>query len=303
MPFPIDKSVVLSPLINSFENNQIESEFKAMFMALFSKLSSQYFDATVQATPQLGSSSLVKNMLAYNGLSVLNSSMSEDELKYILKMWLGNNSARRGLTLIKSYLQVLYPNSIEINQLMQLNNLDYGTGNIYATDRNIHDTDKFLTSRVEFNLENASIENIQSNLSRLFNDILPAKFVPVFKVFGSFEVIVGEVEVLALDIYLTIKDINPLILSEINPFNLLHETVDFPAYSLSEFNRKLIVDGFWFISDINSISLLSDTNNGKKVIIDNHTVLDVMDTGRLVLDDNWTISENIRTPDFSMVVG
>jgi len=146
----VSSSVKLNPLSNSYENNEIEKEFKQIFIALFSKIEGNYFDASVMANPQLGSLFLAKKMLAYNGLSVLNSSATEDELKYILKMWLGRNSAKRGLELVRSYLQVLYPNS---------------ENTFYATDLNKNDIDKYLTSRVEFNLDNANTENIQSYLA------------------------------------------------------------------------------------------------------------------------------------------
>jgi len=273
MPFPTDKSVKLNPLSNSYENNEIEKEFKQIFIALFSKIEGNYFDASVMANPQLGSLFLAKKMLAYNGLSVLNSSATEDELKYILKMWLGRNSAKRGLELVRSYLQVLYPNSVEINQLMQDINSPYTQNTFYATDLNKNDIDKYLTSRVEFNLDNANTENIQSYLARVFTDILPARIVPVFKTFGNFDVIAGTIETLAPNIERKIRDINALVINELNPFMLFYEHDTLPAYSL-----------------INGL------------IIYNNVVLDAIDTGRLILDGSWTIKNIGQLPDFTLTV-
>jgi len=262
--------MILNELSNSFTENNIETDLKQLFLFIFDLfLSSKTSNVLVSANPQLGSVDFVKRYMSFYGITLVNSTLLEDDFKYILKSWTGKNNKVRGLGFLRTYLQVAYPNQVIINQLTQSKAVEYPLKTYYLNDT-IDDNDKFLTSRVEFDLNNIVDFLSEKSIKNIIGSILPARFVPVFKSWRDITVDMFKVETLALDVSYKVSVNSTLKISELNPFRLLSESNLIPKYRLF---------------------------NG--VIIDSGQLLTVSKAGRLLLNGDWKIPSH-KKPQFTL---
>lgn len=116
----------LAPLKKSWEWNAFEHDVKEVFIDLFEEyLRKQEREANVYGMPHLGSFELVSRHVERDGLSLLN---NEDEpaMRYLFKAWKSRNP-KRGLHFLRTYLQLLWPDSWEVDQQWQDKNEPYPT--------------------------------------------------------------------------------------------------------------------------------------------------------------------------------
>lgn len=111
---PID-APCLQPLQASFEYDQLESELKAVFLAVFeSMIRPRERALNLYGMAHLGSEELVERNLKVDGLAVIR--RDPDSMRFLLKTWRARNP-KRGLMFLKKYLQTVWPNHWIVDQL------------------------------------------------------------------------------------------------------------------------------------------------------------------------------------------
>lgn len=141
-PLTAQDAPELAPLRASHEANEVEAELKALFMALFEEfIRPGEREVNTVGTPHLGPFSQVERAVKNEGLALYRSS-NEDAMRFLFRAWRARNP-KRGLHMLKSYLQLLWPNAWSVSQLYQDKTAAYPT-DLY----NVAEPDRFLTSRV-----------------------------------------------------------------------------------------------------------------------------------------------------------
>lgn len=139
---------MLMPLAVSHEDNQVELELKELFMTLFEgyvRDSERYVNAL--GMPHNGPSDLVSQSLAAQGLSIFRGVRDVRGVgAYLLRSWVAHNP-KRGLKLLETYLQLMWPNVWTAVQMWQDKDLPYPEG-LVEEDGGNH----YLTSRVNVSL-------------------------------------------------------------------------------------------------------------------------------------------------------
>lgn len=169
----------LVPLQRSWEANDIEKELKALFKQLFDtyiRPDERYVN--LLGTPHLGSYELLHSSLAADGLSIYQGGVSGMESGiYLLRAWRAHNP-KRGLHLLKTYLQLLWPNVWQCSQMYQDKGKPYPTA-LSPVDGGNH----FLTSRVHVSLPARSTNGSDLNSVQYgLRATLPARFVLNFSI-------------------------------------------------------------------------------------------------------------------------
>lgn len=142
----------LLPLVNSAEADAIEAELKELFIYLFeTELREDERFINTLGMPHLGTSSQVEQSLAVDGLSIYRGAAAAGGAgAYLLRSWRAHNP-KRGLALLKTYLQLLWPNVWTATQMWQDKAQPYPTA-LVEEDGGNH----FLTSRVHVTLPSRS---------------------------------------------------------------------------------------------------------------------------------------------------
>ena len=182
----------LKPLENSFEQNQTESELKALFIRLFKTyLGRDFFDINVAGAAHLGSFDLVRRKVNMDGLSLLQNESEEEATRYLYRAWMSRDNQGRGLHFLRTYLQLLYPNLCSVEQMWQEKDKEYPL----ALHTSIEDEDfvvdpktMYLTSRVEIALDLSIETRSITTLTNIFRAILPARLMPQFRFWLIFNV-------------------------------------------------------------------------------------------------------------------
>lgn len=162
------------PLALSHEADDLETELKQLFMEMFEthiRADERYVN--VLGMPQHGPRELIEDSLANDGLSIYRGAdVASGAGSYLLRAWRSHNP-KRGLHLLKTYLQLLWPNVWKAEQMWQDKAEPYPTA-LAPTDEGNH----FLTSRVNVALPSrvtsgGDLNAIQSGLRAS----LPARIV------------------------------------------------------------------------------------------------------------------------------
>jgi hypothetical protein len=162
------------PLVRSHEADQLEAELKAIFLLMYEtyiRPDERYVN--VLGMPQHGPRELIEMSLANDGLSIYRGAgVASGAGAYLLRAWRAHNP-KRGLHLLRTYLQLLWPNVWTADQMWQDKAEDYPTA-LSSTDGGNH----FLTSRVNVSLparvtSGGDLNAIQSGLRAS----LPARMV------------------------------------------------------------------------------------------------------------------------------
>lgn len=178
----------LQPLMASHEADQLESELKALFADLFKanvRPDERYVN--VLGMPQHGVRTLIEQSLAADGLSIYRGADNAAGAgAYLLRAWRARNP-KRGLHLLKTYLQLLWPNVWTADQMWQGKSEPYPTA-LVPEDGGDH----YLTSRVHVTLPakvttGGDVNAISSGLRAS----LPARMVMNFAIVSSEEFEVG----------------------------------------------------------------------------------------------------------------
>lgn len=140
---PIDPPS-LAPLAGSFEQNQLESELKKVFLAVFEKLVRERERAlNLYGMAHLGGDELVARNLYGDGLAVIR--RDAERVRFLLKAWRARNP-KRGMLFLRTYLQTIWPNEWRIDQFWH----PIATALEYPAHKTTYGSPKthFLTSRV-----------------------------------------------------------------------------------------------------------------------------------------------------------
>jgi len=145
----------LIPLQRSAEYDEIETEFKALFLSLYRKdLSGRVIDANTLGMPHLGPDAFISRELNNDGLALLNDTTS-DKTRMLFMAWRYLNP-QRGTKFLAFYLRSLFGDVFTIDQLWCSKAGEYPED--VMTEQEIqlagHElTDYYLTSRLRVDIE------------------------------------------------------------------------------------------------------------------------------------------------------
>jgi hypothetical protein len=134
----------LAPLVHSFENNQLESELKQVFLTVFENLVRERERAlNLYGMAHLGDDELVQRSLQGDGLAMIRRDAAQ--MRFLLKAWRARNP-ERGMLFLRKYLQTVWPNEWHIDQFWHpiASAINYPEHKTLDGDPETH----FLTSRV-----------------------------------------------------------------------------------------------------------------------------------------------------------
>lgn len=215
--FPNAQLPKLFPLDASHAANELEAELKALTLELFEKLcAKQAFDANVTGMAHLSSFDQVRRLVNQDGLALLPGASEEAATRYLYRAWKSRGENGRGLHFLRTYLQMLFPNQCEVEQLWHDKSLPYSTAafanapvfswwlnylgkpglkidgtwqvgqRIPEAAEETHSrtpdvSGMFLTSRILITLGFDVETTNTSRLLHIIRQVIPARFVPLFK--------------------------------------------------------------------------------------------------------------------------
>lgn len=100
---------------------------KSLTLELLDLMSAGTFDASVMGAPHLGSFDLVRKTVNRDGLVLLPGEREEAATRYLYRAWKSGDIQKRGLHFLRTYLQMLFPNACEVNQLWHSDQYEYPT--------------------------------------------------------------------------------------------------------------------------------------------------------------------------------
>ncbi len=207
----------LLPLDASFTENDIEADLKCLFIDLFrTHLAAKAFDANVLGAAHLGSFDLVRRAVNADGLVLLQGDREESATRYLYRAWKSGDGQGRGLHFLRTYLQLLFPNSCEVEQLWHSKAQPYptalttlqpslrwwlhqvgepglkldgswGLGRRIAgageerRNRKPDSSGFYLTSRILISLDFEAATHSIASLMHILRSILPARLLPDFR--------------------------------------------------------------------------------------------------------------------------
>lgn len=134
----------LKPLVNSFDENEVEYALKTAFItSLEDALRVSERAINLYGSPHLGDLELMSRFIKEDGFALIRK--TPESMQYLFRAWRARNRMR-GLHLLRTYLQLLWPNSWTAQQMWHKKNQPYPTALVGEVAAN---TDEyFLTSRV-----------------------------------------------------------------------------------------------------------------------------------------------------------
>lgn len=217
LDFPSAQLPALTPLDGSFSVDSVESELKQLFLSLFAEnLSGDSFDANVLGMAHLGSFELVRKFVNTDGLVLLQGDREETTTRYLYRAWKSGNVQGRGIHFLRTYLQMLFPNVCDVEQLWHDKAYPYPTALYSSTPsfawwlhqvgedglkldgswgigRRIEGADEtraskkvntdgmFLTSRILISLDFSVSAQTVSSLTSIIRSVIPARLLPIFR--------------------------------------------------------------------------------------------------------------------------
>ncbi|GAB4059077.1 hypothetical protein [Uliginosibacterium sediminicola] len=179
MDFSNAQLPAMTPLAGSFEADDVEAELKQLTRDLFAAyLASDTFDVSVAGVAHLGSDDLVGRAITADGLAFpMDGATAGYASRYLYKAWRGQNGQGRGLHFLRTYIQMLFPNSGAVYQLWQKKGVAYPTDLSY-----VESDDRWLTSRLDIYIDatDSGIETVKK-VTRALQAVLPARFVPTIR--------------------------------------------------------------------------------------------------------------------------
>ena len=179
MDFPNAKLPSLVPLQNSFAADDVENALRNLFIDLFEEmLAEKSFDLNVIGVGHLGSLDLVRRLVNFDGLALIDGDREEAAIRYLYKAWKARNRNGRGFFFLETYLQMLFPNGFAVEQMAQAKS---GTYPNQLSPLSRADSTKYSTSRVMVALDayKATWENVLK-MEPILRSIIPARLVLYF---------------------------------------------------------------------------------------------------------------------------
>lgn len=166
----------LLPLVRSAEFDEVESEFKALFLSLYKQhIDDQVTEVALYGMPHIGPDSLVERGLTGDGLAVLRTT-TMDQIRHLFHAWRYRNP-QRGTKFLAAYLNTLFGPVFTINQLWCKKAGEYPVdvmteGEMAAAGE--LEADYFLTSRLRVDIET---EIVPERILRAARTAVAARFV------------------------------------------------------------------------------------------------------------------------------
>lgn len=176
----------LEPLRLSHEVDEFEAEVKALFLGLIQQHARPGLnDANTLGMPQMGSAEQFARAVKHDGLALYRSA-DDEAMRYVYEAWRGRNP-KRGLAMLRTYLQLLWPNAWQMWQLWHDKSKPYPTG-LSITDNGNH----WLTSRVDVELDPAKVDDgYVTRIIPALRSVVPARILLNIRVMRTMEMRVG----------------------------------------------------------------------------------------------------------------
>lgn len=145
----------LMPLVRSAEFDDVEAEFKALFMSLYQEhIGDQVDEVALYGMPHIGPDSLVERGLVVDGLAVLRTT-TMDQIRHLFHAWRYRNP-QRGTQFLAAYLHTLFGPVFTIDQLWCKKAGTYPVDLMSEAEMlaaGEKEADYFLTSRLRVDIE------------------------------------------------------------------------------------------------------------------------------------------------------
>lgn len=145
----------LTPLIKSAEADEVEAEFKQLFLRLYQQRVAPSVNAiNLYGMPMLGDTSLLERYISIDGLAVLRTT-TVDEIRHLFHAWRYNNP-QRGTAFLKAYLNALFGPVYTVSQLwcpIKGRYPDDAVSEEEIASIGANKADYFLTSRLRVDIE------------------------------------------------------------------------------------------------------------------------------------------------------
>lgn len=166
----------LIPLQRSAEYDEIEAEFKALFISLYKKrIDAQVMEANTLGMPHLGPDSFISRGLNNDGLALLNETAT-DKTRMLFMGWRYLNP-QRGTNFLRFYLRALFGDVFTIDQLWCRKDGIYPVDVMSETEIQVAGlelADFFLTSRLRVDIET---EIVPERILKAARSAIAARFV------------------------------------------------------------------------------------------------------------------------------
>lgn len=171
-PLTPQDAPALAPLENSQEFNELESELKKLFMFLWQNTLRGYEDQINAAgMAHLGPVDLLEQAIKSDGLALVRKA-DEESMRYAFKAWRARNP-KRGLHMLRCYLQMLWPNGWKATQMWAPKGGTYPEG-LVESDGGNH----YLTSRVQVEIDGTSSDGADVlQVANALRSVVPARIV------------------------------------------------------------------------------------------------------------------------------
>ena len=166
----------LLPLVRSAEFDEVESEFKALFLSLYKQhIDDQVTEVALYGMPHIGPDSLVERSLVVDGLAVLRTT-TMDQIRHLFHAWRYRNP-QRGTKFLAAYLMTLFGPVFTIDQLWCKKAGEYPADSMTEAEILVAGedvADYFLTSRLRVDIET---EIVPERVLKAAKTALAARFV------------------------------------------------------------------------------------------------------------------------------
>lgn len=160
----------LAPLRNSHEADQLETELKGLFMAMFAQFVRPGLDAVATVgAPHLGDLDQLERAVKMDGIA-LQRSTDADAMRYLHKSFRARNP-KRGLHMLRAYLRVLFGDgNWELTQRWHEASAPYPTA-LHAEPG----PGRFLTTRLHAKVASNGLARTPELMAQAFRSVLPAR--------------------------------------------------------------------------------------------------------------------------------
>lgn len=180
-------------LQHSAAYDDAESELQQIMMRIYDdELRPTADEINVYGAPFLGSIALLERLVTADGLAIPRKHSGQDSIRYLFKAWNYLNP-ERGFHFLKAYLQALWGESYEVNQMWQKKSEPYPTYLRTMAQVAGVESDYFLTSRVIVDLDIE--EDVPEALQKAIRTAVAARFLLQLRIFKklSNELLLGQV--------------------------------------------------------------------------------------------------------------
>lgn len=169
-PLTPQDAEALAPLDQSHDANEVDRQLKLLFMQMFeTHIRPGAREVATAGMPHIGPFGQVERAVKAEGLAMYRAG-DEAALRYLFRAWRARNP-KRGFGLLKTYLQLLWPNGWEVHQLWQQRGLTYPT-QLEQSDLGNH----WRTSRVQVFISSGTTSGADvASIAPSLRTVIPAR--------------------------------------------------------------------------------------------------------------------------------